>query len=149
MAPECRFILPTGRKCRCAANRNQPFCRHHTPPSGRPPVPRRERYSRIARWSRLSRGLPWLDPTEIPGEIYCILLSLLEEGPRGISDRGAGRLIRGLLRRLGCVPFALPDEEPFPAPPPKAAPPAPPTGLAAFDPRLLDALLSLRAPGRR
>jgi len=30
MVPECTFILRNGQKCRCAAIRNQEFCRHHT-----------------------------------------------------------------------------------------------------------------------
>ncbi len=98
MAPECRYTLPNGRKCRGLAVHNQPFCRHHGPKfSGPPPLPRRERYSRLSRWARLSRQLPWLAPSEIPSEFQNILLSLLENG---ISDREAGRLLRGLLLRL-------------------------------------------------
>lgn len=98
MAPECRYTLPNGRKCRGLAVHNQPFCRHHGPKfSGPPPLPRRERYSRLSRWARLSRQLPWLDAADIPGEFHNILLSLLENG---ISDREAGRLLRGLLLRL-------------------------------------------------
>jgi len=140
MVPECCFTLPNGCKCRCAATRNQPFCRHHMPHSAGPSISRRDRYSRIARWSQLSRGLAWLDPEEIPMEIYSILLSLLEDGPRGISDREAGRLLRGLLRRLGSVPFALPDPEPSPA----SAPAGPNTRAGHdLDSRLLSALLAL------
>jgi hypothetical protein len=109
MAPECRFVLPKGRNCRCAATRNQEFCRHHAPrPAipGPPPIPKRDRYSRIQHWAQLGRNLAWLDPAEIPLEVHAILHSLLQDG---ISDREAGRLLRGLLQRFGSVPFPVPE----------------------------------------
>jgi hypothetical protein len=107
---ECAFILPNGQKCRAAANRNQTLCRHHAPAvSGPPPIRKSELYSRIRQWSHLGRRLPWLDKADIPIEIYGILLALLEDGDTGISDREAGRLLRGLLRRLGAIPFPMPD----------------------------------------
>ncbi len=124
MIRECAFILPSGRKCRCAATRNQAVCRHHAPrPAipGPPPTLRRELYSRHIRWTQLGRLTPWLDPAEIPNEVHSILRSLLEDGPLGISDREAGRLLRGLLRRLGQVPFPLPDPEDFQPPSPAPA----------------------------
>jgi hypothetical protein len=117
-APECKFRLPNGHKCRCVATRNQPFCRHHGPKSaGPPPLRRRDRYSRLARWAQLSRTLPWIEPSEIPFEIWAILHSLLEDD---ISDREAGRLLRALLQRHGDVPFPLPNE--INAPPAPASP---------------------------
>lgn len=131
-ARECRFHLPAGRKCRAAATRNQPFCRHHGPKAARPgppPLPKSERYSRLAHWSWLGRSLPWLDPSEIPGEVWMILSSLLEDGTGGISDRVAGRLLRALLRRHGSVPFPVPAAaaapEPAPEPSPEPAAPSP------------------------
>lgn len=153
MSPECQFILPTGHKCRCAATRNQPFCRHHGPkPPGLPPLSRRQRYSRLARWALLGREIPQLELTQIPFEAYDILLSLLEDGSAGISDRGAGRLLRGLLRRFGSVPFSPPVYKPDAATPQ----PAPASGARSatppaldskqLDPRLLDALLSVFDP---
>jgi hypothetical protein len=121
MTRECSFILSTGRKCHGAANHNQALCRHHMPKPahpGPPPAPKSERYSRIARWARLGRSLPWLDAAEIPSEIFNILYCLIEDGEGGISDHEAGRLLRGLLRRIGSVPFAIPDPS---APDPSAA----------------------------
>ena len=112
-ARECSFRLANGRTCHAAATRNQPFCRHHGPKpavAGPPPLSRRDRYSRLARWADLGRRVPWLDPSQVPSEAYSILESLLEDGTTGISDREAGRLLRGLLRRLGSVPFPLPGE---------------------------------------
>ncbi len=133
MGPECCFILPSGKKCRCAATRNQAVCRHHAPKPafpGPPPVPKCDVYSRHNRWTRLGRNIPWLDSVEIPSEIYEILCCLIEDGPRGISDREAGRLLRGLLRRLGSVPFPIPEPPGMPSP---AQPPAP---ARPFDPRM-------------
>jgi hypothetical protein len=153
MARECSYILPTGRNCRCPATRNQALCRHHAPKpavAGPPPLAKRDRYSRLWHWAELSRGIPWLEPSEIPIEIYSILYALLQDDTLGISDREAGRLLRGLLRRLGSVPFSMPDSldmepeaaQPAPrvlaAPPPSERKPAPPP----LDPALFSSLLS-------
>lgn len=111
MTRECAFTLPSGRKCRAAATRNLALCRHHTPKpavSGPPPPLRRDVFSRHIRWTQLGRLIPWLEPDEIPREVHSILRGLLEDGPLGISDREAGRLLRSLLRRVGEVPFPLP-----------------------------------------
>ena len=121
MAPQCCFTLPNGKKCRCAATRNQQFCRHHAPKAAAPSIPKRERLTRVRRWGTLNRMLPSIDPAEIPFEAYSIFEALLRDGPRGISDREAGRLLRGLFRRHGSVPFPLPSEE--------GAPPATPPAL--------------------
>jgi hypothetical protein len=120
MSTECTHILPNGQKCRCAATRNQKFCRHHgaKTASGASSIPKRDRYSRIRRWSGLNRMLPSIRPADIPLESFSICLALLEDGPTGISDREAGRLLRGLFRRFGSVPFPLP---PDPDTPPAAA----------------------------
>jgi len=108
--PECTFIRPNGQKCRAAANRNHSLCRHQAPAvPGPPPVPKSQLYSRIRQWSLVSRSLPWLDKADIPFEIYGILLALFVDDDTGISDREAGRLLRGLLRRLGAIPFPMPE----------------------------------------
>jgi hypothetical protein len=142
MARECTYILPNGRNCRCPATRNQALCRHHAPKPavpGPPPLPKSQRYSRIARWTNLSRNLPRLYAAEIPAEIFNILYCLLEDGFRTISDREAGRLLRGLLRRLGSVPFPIPDPSGASAPQPEQPREAPPLAPASFaDPRTLD-----------
>jgi hypothetical protein len=147
MARECTHTLPTGRKCHCPATRNQALCRHHAPKPavpGPPPLPKRDRYSRLARWTNLGRDIPWLAAAEIPSEIFNILYCLLEDG---ISDREAGRLLRGLLRRLGSVPFPVPDPSGASAPLPEQPRLAPPSVAApfvdpgAYDPALLDSLL--------
>ena len=39
MAPECTFIFANGLNCRCAATRNQEFCRHHAPKPAPSPAP--------------------------------------------------------------------------------------------------------------
>jgi hypothetical protein len=140
-APECSALLATGRKCRAAATRGRAFCRHHDPtaktaPATRP-ISKRDLFSRLRRWSQLSRDLPWLDPAEIPAEAFSIFLALLEDGEGGISDREAGRLLRGLFRRLGAVPFAPPR-------PPHCAAPPPPTPRA-LDPDPAPALLRMLA----
>ncbi|HEX4067627.1 MAG TPA: hypothetical protein VHZ09_16525 [Acidobacteriaceae bacterium] len=108
---ECRYILPTGQTCRCAALRNQRFCRHHAPRplfAGPPPLPKRQQYSRLSRWRRLGQAATWLDPAEIPVEILGILESLLGQNAEPISNLAAGRYLRALLRRLGHLPFTLP-----------------------------------------
>ena len=114
-ALECRHVLPTGQKCRGAALRNQTLCRHHAPKSaadGPPPLSKRARFSPLARWRSLGQRAPWLSPAEIPGEVLDILYCLLSTDPTdSISDLCAGRYLRALLRRLGRVPFALPDPD--------------------------------------
>jgi hypothetical protein len=135
MARECSFLLPGGRKCRCAATRNQPLCRHHAPKPnpGPPPIPKSERYSDLIRWRRLSRNLPWMPAAQIPREIYTILQCLIDRGPEStgrISDLTAGRFLRALLTRLGDVPFPDPDFESTTLPP--AAPAASPAQLNAM-----------------
>ncbi len=123
-ARECSHLLRTGHRCRCAALRNQPWCRHHAPkkaPAGPPPLRARDRYSRLSHWSDVGRTLAWIDPAEIPGEAYSILCALLEDGVGGISDRQAGRLLRGLLRRIGQVPFLPPGPPSVPTAPSQPA----------------------------
>ncbi|MFP5226143.1 MAG: hypothetical protein ACLGXA_00835 [Acidobacteriota bacterium] len=112
MIAECIHILPSGQKCRGTALRGHELCRHHAPKpalAGPPPIPRSQRFSRIARWSGLTRQLPRLDRDGIPFEAYSILLALLDDGDGGISDREAGCLLRALLRRFGSVPFPEPE----------------------------------------
>jgi len=120
-APECRFILRNGEKCRCVARRDHIFCRHHAPhPPVRSTLPD-ARYSRLAHWRDLGRAVATLPPEEVPFEAYVVLEALLQDGVGGISDRKAGSLLRGLLRRHGRVPFAAPEAPPEPdAPPPSA-----------------------------
>lgn len=114
-APECTVRLANGLKCRGAAKRGQPFCRHHDPASAVPPAQRplteHDRFSRHRHWIGINRNLPWFDPADIPMEILQILEALLETGIQGISDREAGRLLRGLLRRIGHVPLQLQDSD--------------------------------------
>lgn len=136
---ECSFILPGGRKCRCAATRNQALCRHHAPKlavAGPPPLPKRERWSRLMRWRQLGSNIPWMPLSQIPDAVYEILNCLIDRGPGStgeISDLAAGRFLRALLNRLGEVPF--PDPE-FASQPAEAQP-------GAAD---LEALLSALAP---
>ncbi len=111
MTPECRHILPSGLKCRAAAVRSQPFCRHH---GSRPVAPAFSGFSRARRWRSLGRNLAHLDKADIPAQIYDILDSLLDDC---ISDLTAGRFLRALLCRLGSVPFTFPfspDAQPQP-----------------------------------
>ena len=162
MLRECAFILPGGRKCRAAANRHQALCRHHLPQPavpGPPPKYRRDAYSRHNRWTQLGRSIPWIEPSRIPREAFAILEALMQDGPFGVSDRVAGRLLRGLLRRLGDIPFVLAGavhdrpspvtSNPVPASRgvsrPAASRPAA-TEPAVFDPAVLDALLAALTP---
>jgi hypothetical protein len=114
-ARECEFRLATGRKCRAAANRNQPFCRHHAPSSAvpaEPPIPKEERYSDLRRWRRLGAQLHSMPADEIPNAVFEILQCLVDRGLDStghISDLTAGRFLRALLNRLGDVPFPDPD----------------------------------------
>jgi hypothetical protein len=144
MAPECAFILPSGKKCRAAATRNQTLCRHHGPKPavlGPPLRPKSQIYSRLARWRELGRNLPWLPIDEIPTAIHNILDCLIDRGPGlnsgEISDLTAGRFLRALLNRLGDVPFPHPDN----VPPPNFAPP--------LAPDLQSALAAVPGPGRK
>ncbi|MGB6133299.1 MAG: hypothetical protein WBG54_16085 [Acidobacteriaceae bacterium] len=116
MAPECSFILPNRKKCRCAALRHQTLCRHHAPrPAnpGPPPIPKSELYSDLRRWRELGRRLQWMSLEEIPNTIWEILQCLVDRGPDAstgsISDLTAGRFLRALLNRLGDVPFPDPE----------------------------------------
>ena len=115
MGRECAFILPGGRKCRCAATRNQSVCRHHAPKPAvpaPPPLPKSERYSNLIRWRRVGSSLAWMDPTEMTLTVYDILDCLIDRGPNSnshISDLTAGRFLRVLLNRLGQVPFPNPE----------------------------------------
>jgi hypothetical protein len=106
MVSECRFVLPDRRKCRCAALRNQKFCRHHLLHAKPAPAlqPKERPYSRIVRWRELGQSVTTLPLEDIPYEVLDILTCLLEDGDGGISDRQAGRLLRGLLRRIGSIP---------------------------------------------
>ena len=110
---ECRFIFPTGKRCRCRATPSHVFCRHHAPQPRartlRPPT------AGFPRWIDVRRYLAVVPPEQIPAAILCILSALLEDGSRSISDTHAGTLLRALLRRNGSVPFALP-EDPAPQP---------------------------------
>jgi hypothetical protein len=113
-ARECEFRLASGRKCRAAASRNQPFCRHHAPAAAvpAPRIPQSERYSSLIRWRRLGSQLSTMPLDEIPREIWDILQCLIDRGLNStgsISDLAAGRFLRALLNRLGDVPFPDPD----------------------------------------
>jgi hypothetical protein len=140
-ARECVFRLASGRKCRAAANRHQPFCRHHAPKPAvpaPPSIPKSERYSNLSRWRRIGIRLDSIPVEEIPREIWDILQCLVDRGPDStgrISNLTAGRFLRALLNRLGDVPFPDPDlalesEDPTaPAPCPGTSSAAP--GLSA------------------
>jgi hypothetical protein len=152
MTPECIHILPNGQKCRGTATRGHEFCRHHGPkPLGEAPAaPRPRQISRIARWSNLSRRLPWLDPADLPIEAYAILLALLEDGVAGISDREAGRLLRGIVRRHGSVPFLEPEFlEPDPVPDSSSAPAAPRARHLAVGSSIDDYMFALGEAGMK
>jgi hypothetical protein len=115
---ECRFVYPNGQHCRLRATTSHVFCRQHAP---QPRVPTlRNRATPFRRWIDIRRALPTLDAAEIPAALLYVLSALLEEGPRPISDASAGMLLRALLRRLGSVPFHLPDD-PAPEPDPSFA----------------------------
>ena len=118
MTRECSFILSSGRKCRCAATRNQPVCRHHAPKPIVPTPPRpakSECYSDLIRWRQLGCNLPWLDPASLASEVYDLLQCLIDRGENStghISDLTAGRFLRVLLNRIGDVPFPSPESAP-------------------------------------
>lgn len=141
--PECTFLLSTGKKCRAAATRGRPFCRHHDPAAKAAPaglrIPKHNLFSRHRRWMVINRDFPHTHPADLPGDVFEILHALLADGEDGISDREAGRLLRGMLRRLGAVPFALPE-------PTLPNMPTAPAGRAV-DPALLRMLASLGRSG--
>jgi hypothetical protein len=94
------------------ATRNHKFCRHHGAPSRPKTLPTGDRpWSRIACWRDLGRVLPEYPKQEIPGELLQILYALLDAQ---ISDRTAGRILRGLLQRYGSVPL-ISEHEASPA----------------------------------
>jgi hypothetical protein len=126
---ECQFRLASGRKCRAAANRHQPFCRHHGgKPAGPPPLPKHLRYSDLSRWRQLGAELQSKPAADIPSAVFSILQCLVDRGPDStgsISNLTAGRFLRVLLTRLGNVPFPDPDLAPSAPAPPQATPPGP------------------------
>jgi hypothetical protein len=145
---ECRFIFPDGKRCRCRATPSHVFCRQHAPQSqtSRPrtlhPESAAAAGSSFRNWRDLERNIVTLEPEELAAEAFYILDALLKDGPHGISDRNAGRILRALLRRLGSVPFCLPDDildEPV------ANLPAAPRPVAAYpvDPEAFERMLSL------
>ena len=113
---ECRHIFPNGQRCRCRAVDTHVFCHHHAPQ----PRPRtlRPRGAALDTWREVKIHLAALAPNEVPAAILTLLSALLEDGPRTLSDRSAGALLRALLRRSGSVPFTLPTD---PAPQPDFA----------------------------
>ncbi len=113
---ECRHIFPNGKRCRCRAVDTHVFCHHHAPQ----PRPRtlRPRCTGLDTWREVKIHLATLAPDEIPAAILTLLSALLEDGPRTLSDRNAGALLRALVRRVGSVPFTLPTD---PAPQPDFA----------------------------
>lgn len=106
MPAECAFILPTGKRCRCIATARHRFCRHHGAPAGSH-LAASFGFSRRALWRELGRSAATLPFENIPAEIFSILSALLEPRLSGISDRFAGRVLRTLLLRCGCVPFEV------------------------------------------
>ena len=144
MTRECCSILSSGRKCRCAATRNQSVCRHHAPKPAVPTPPRppkSEYYSDLIRWRRLGRDLPWLQPDSLASEVYDILECLIDRGENStghISDLTAGRFLRAILNRLGEVPFPNPEFAP-------AAPQLAPQSVPPLNNHSADALLATLA----
>ncbi len=125
MIPECTFILRNGQKCRAAATRNHPCCRHHGPKVDGPPVQRRHINPANTRWRAIGRNLRWIHPAEIPFAVHHILASMLLPRPDRLSDLVAGRYLRLLLLRLGTMPFDLSGAAPTPpasVPQPAACP---------------------------
>jgi hypothetical protein len=155
MAPECTFVRRNGRKCRAAANRNQAFCRHHAPKpaaDGPPPIAKRNIYTNLARWRAFGRDLRWIDPAEIPFNVYEILNALTGANPDDhLSDIIAGRYLRALLTKIGEVPFPQPRFEPSAAPPPAQPQPATPPSVSvpSLPPAILEAISIFRESGRR
>lgn len=136
MRRECSYILPNHHKCHSFAVRGKTRCFHHIDPAERPPArPPRDPYSRITRWRELGRNIHTLPVEEIPYNVFIILGGLIAEGPNGISDREAGRLLRILLRRTGAIPHLPPAGyrifDTFDAPSNSPAPSAPPAPAAA------------------
>jgi hypothetical protein len=150
-ARECEFRLASGRKCRAAANRNQPFCRHHAPAPPPPRIPKSERYSSLARWRQLGSDIPSMPLEVIPYTVWDLLQCLVDRGPNStgtISDLTVGRFLRALVNRFGDVPFpnpelAVPEN---PAPSPAAPVPGPAAPLAALSPEISALLESLALP---
>ena len=118
-APECKFRLPNGHKCRCVATRNQTFCRHH----GAEPAPHPARDARRTNWRDLTASLPTTQTSALPYLVYVYVLleALLYDDDRGVSDRYAGRTLRNVLRRYGSVPATLPNDPDTPALAPEPA----------------------------
>jgi hypothetical protein len=101
----CSFRLDNGRRCQCAANRDQDFCRHHTPAAlrlrhGAEPgefsqegevefSPRRE-------WGLLRTFIVQSDAEAFP-DILENLMTAMADGM--MTPRTAGRLLLLLYRR--------------------------------------------------
>lgn len=152
MAAECAFVLPSGKKCRCMANRHHKFCRHHGAPTRRRTLSTEDRpWSRLACWRDLGRALPDYPKREIPGELLNILYSLSCDK---ISDRTAGRTLRILLQRYGDLPLMPKPETGLVPKEPPALPPnitiggIPLPNLADLDDEGIDRLVAQLTPKR-
>jgi len=106
MIPTCSFILDNGRRCHCAANRNQDFCRHHTPEALRlhraaqpdDPADREQEiaFSPRREWGQLRQ---WIAQSEAEAfeDILENLMTAMADGM--MTPRTAGRLLLLLYRR--------------------------------------------------
>lgn len=98
----CHYLLDNGQRCRCYANRNSDFCRHHLPNRRQkqnprqPDPPESDRPMTRAEMSIGWRGYhAWIrqtdDSSDFPDLIDFIVTAL---GDRNISPRSAGRLLQ-------------------------------------------------------
>ena len=147
MPAECTFVLPNGNKCRCLANRGHNLCRHH---GAAPPVrstrPRTDRDADRTYWREMGETIRGRYPDDYPTRMLDLLDALRENR---ISDRAAGRLLRGLLQLHNPKETPLmssPDAigQPAPSASPKSGPPQP--AVAALLPPSLRSFASVLPP---
>jgi hypothetical protein len=132
----CSFLLSNGHRCQCVANRDQDFCRHHTPQAlrlrdaaeaGEFSEEASDHFSPRREWGHLRQDIAQAEPDQFPDYIEALMINM--DAGR-MSPRTAGRLLLVLYHRqeeLKRQPPRLAEESP------QRPPRDPAFGLATMD----------------
>jgi hypothetical protein len=117
----CSFLLANGHRCQCVANRDQDFCRHHTPQAlrlhdaaeaGEFYEEASDHFSARREWGHLRLDIAQAQDDQFPDYIEALMTNM--DAGR-MSPRTAGRLLLVLYHRreeLKCQPSPLAEELP-------------------------------------